>query len=265
MVDELHVTEARLEPLAEDGKKYERSTIQFPYGDLDDAVVVAKTLHRESGGHARIDQLVAWLGHKALDSGGFRTKLATARVFGLIETTREHASLTPLGQRVIDPEQEAQARVEAFLAVPLYRVVFDRYRGRLLPPDVGLEREMVNLGVAPKQGEKARQAFQRSAAQAGFFGQGRDRLVLPAFASNGEATHPPAESDSAGARPVDRSRQPVRLGGGGEPPGPGRHPLIDGLFTTLPPANSRWSQEKRKQWLQAAEAIFGLVYADDEA
>jgi len=36
--------------------------------------------------------------------------------------------------------------VESFLRVPLYRAIFDRYRGVKLPPDAGLESEMVGLG-----------------------------------------------------------------------------------------------------------------------
>ena len=49
----------------------------------------------------------------------------------------------------------------------------------MLPPAAALEREMGQLGVASKQTGKARQAFERSAEQAGFFAHGADRLVMP--------------------------------------------------------------------------------------
>ena len=71
--------------------------------------------------------------------------------------------LTDLGKRIVDPETHDGARAEAFLRVPLYRAIFDRYRAVKLPPDPGLESEMVGLGVSTKQTERARQVLQRSA------------------------------------------------------------------------------------------------------
>ena len=90
-------------------------------------------------------------------------------------------SLTSLGRRAADPAQRGSAGRDAFYTVPLYLSVFQKYTGHLLPPAAALEREMANLGVAKKQTSKARQAFERSAEQGGFFGQGRDRLVEPTF------------------------------------------------------------------------------------
>jgi hypothetical protein len=77
----------------------------------------------------------------------------------------------------VDPHLGPQARVQAFLTVPLYKALFENYRGFTLPRDVALEQQMVSLGVATKQKQKARQAFQRSAEQAGFFAHGRNKLV----------------------------------------------------------------------------------------
>ncbi len=236
----------------------ERSAIQFPYGDLDDAMALVRTVHQRSGQQCTVDQLAAWLGHASVESGGYRSKLATARVFSLVSTNRQTISLTPLGMQAVDPRREAQARVDAFLSVPLYKAIYDKYRGRLLPPDAGLEGEMVALGVATKQKDKARQAFQRSANQALLFSQGRDRLVLPPGAVNGEGHGRPSDPVPLDAQLSEPSQPPLAFSGSGR--GPGRHPLIDGLFQTLPAAGARWSQEERKQWLQAADAIFGLVY-----
>lgn len=40
------------------------------------------------------------------------------------------------------------------------------------------------------------------------------------------------------------------------------HPFVSGLVETLPVTGSEWAQEDRKQWLEAAEAIFKLIYRD---
>ena len=266
---------------SEDGKRTrERSRIVFPYEDLDEAVTIAKTIHSNSGDRCSADQLAFWLGHGTVDSGRFRIKLSTARIFNVIEVDRDRITLTPLGQLIVDPAHERHARVRAFLSVPLYREIFDRYRGRPLPPDVGLEREMQGLGVAQKQTDKARQAFQRSASQAGVFGPGRDRLVLPAgFALDDfdlpatEAPRPSPEPRAPEPRPQAPSQvasqfapsQPARDSGRGGGSGT-QHPLIEGLVQSLPQTSltdkAEWSWQERQQWLQTAMMVFQLAYTD---
>ena len=51
---------------------------------------------------------------------------------------------------------------------PLYKAIYDKYRGRGVLPSqaAALEREMVGLGVSDKV-NRARQTFERSAEQAG--------------------------------------------------------------------------------------------------
>lgn len=236
--------------------KRSRSTIQFPYGDLNHALEVTRAIHSNSGDQCTLDQLAAWLKHDNVDSGAFQGKVATARIFGLIETGRKQVNLTPLGSNAVDPQQERQARVDAFLHVQLYRAIFDKYRGRLLPPGVGLEREMANLGVSPKQTDKARQAFQRSADQAGLFAHGRDRLVMPADTS--------AEREVPGPetwQPQTVEGESRRGFGGGQPPSD-LHPFIQGLLGTLPAPDSVWPQDERTKWLETAQNIFGLIYKE---
>ena len=69
-----------------------------------------------------------------------------------------------------------------FLNVPLYKAIFDKYKGGVLPPQAALERDIIGLGVAEKQTGRARQVFERSAEQANFVEHGKDRLVMPAVA-----------------------------------------------------------------------------------
>jgi len=257
-----------------DGTKQrrQRSTIAFPYNDLQDAIAVAHAIHQNGGDWATDDQLAAWLGHEGIRSGAFRLKVSTARTFGLISVGREQITLTDLGNQIIDPQRNPrQARVSAFLSVPLYRSLYDSHRGRMLPPDPALEQVMVNLGVSVKQKDKARQAFQRSAKQAGFFDQGSTRLVLPSGISDSPISMP----GRGDADPVDevippRVEPPTprsdQVSGGGTsgdiPPvkrGTGNF-LIDGLFEALPTPGQPWSGPERKAWITLAEAMFDVVY-----
>lgn len=158
----------------------DRSTIEFPYQSLDEAVLVAKAVHLIGGQSCQIDQLAAQLKQTAT-GGAFRMRVLTAKGFGLVSSERGTViiNLTPMGSRICDPKQEAMARAEAFLEVPLYKAIYDKFRGTTLPPPGGLETVMATLGVTQKQKGKARQIFQKSANEAGFFKHGIDRLVMP--------------------------------------------------------------------------------------
>lgn len=235
---------ASTEATKAEASKYDRSTIAFPYSDLEDAFSVVDAIHSNAGIECTMDQLAAYL-KQSTKSGAFRLKLSAARIFGLIETERGAVSLTSLGRKAADPSLRAEAGRDAFFAVPLYRAVFDKYTGHLLPPAAALEREMANLGVAKKQTPKARQAFERSADQAGFFCQGRDRLVEPTFRGHSDP------------KPLPVTPKPMYGGGGG---GSDLHPFIVGLLKSLPEPNTLWPERERKKWLQTAENVFSLMY-----
>jgi hypothetical protein len=117
------------------------------------------------------------------------------------------------------------------MAVPLYSAIYEKYKGHLLPPMKALEREMLSLGVSSKQTDKARQAFERSARQAGFFEAGDDRLVRPRLeGAAGTLPVDQAPKTSDGAESSGAKGAPGRSsGGGGEPPlgKPLEYQLID--------------------------------------
>lgn len=237
---------------AEAGER-ERSTIEFPYMDLDDAISVAKAIHETCGASVcQHDQLAAKLG-LSMNSSGFRTRLATSRLFGITESAGGGVRLTGLGEAIVDPARDRAAKVAAFLNVPLYKEMHSIYLGKLLPSSSSaVERQMADIGVAQKQTGRARQAFERSATTAGFFGSGKNRLVKPAIA---EET-PPADPGKA--------KQPggggsAGTGGAGEVPGH-LHLMVQGLLLKLPAPDTQWSITEQAKWLQTAAHMFGLLY-----
>lgn len=121
--------------------------------------------------------------------------------------------------------------------------MFEKYRGSLLPPNDALEAEMVNLGVAPNQKDRARQVFLRSAEQAGYFQSGKDRLVPPSFSLADKLVTPDPKPDTGGSE-----KKSLR-----------DHPLIQGLFQMLP-EEGPWPSEEREDWVAAAKVNFQLVY-----
>lgn len=237
-----------------------KSTIEFPYLDLQNATEIAEGVHAVGGSSCDWDQLAAHL-KKAAQGGGFRLRMICAKQFGFVNYDRGRITLTSLGLRAIDAQQRRAALVDAFLTIPLYKAIFDKFRGTTLPPVAGLEREMQTLGVAAKQTDKARQAFARSAKYAGFFDFGSDRLVTP------KLTGDSLDSDRSivgNAADSDRDR-PHRGGSGGDDGGP-RPPIpaaILGLLEGLPAPGSPMNEKRKQALIAAFTATVGYLYPDE--
>lgn len=228
-----------------------RSTIEFPYLDLDNSVEIVKTVHEVEGDRCDWRQLATKL-EVAPEGGGFRMRMLTAKTYGLVTYERGQIMLTELGIRMADPAHEKRARFDAFLAVPLFKQLFDRLNGQPLPPVAAIERMVENLGVAPKQKDKARQVFQRAAKQAGLFDLSSDRLSMPPGLSQAARTPAPREELTL-----------AQTNGQGRGSGVGDyHPFIQGLLAKLPKPEADWPVDARVKWLTTAANIFDLMYVD---
>lgn len=177
----------------------DRSTIRFPYIDLEQSGELAIALHNSYGEKCTLDQLAAASGHQGTRSGAFLRKFAAAQIFGLIKKEGDVVSLTAIGESYVDPVASTTGKAEAFLSVELFSVTFNSFKGRILPPDAGLENFFKEKGVAEKQTTVARQVFRRSAEQAGFFKHGKDRLVAP---PDSRTIHPSAVENEIGMPPI---------------------------------------------------------------
>jgi hypothetical protein len=252
--------EVKVTSEASDGKR-EQSTIAFPYLDLDDAIEIAKAVHELHGSSCQMEQIAAHL-KQSPASSTFRLKVGTAKIFGLVTTGQGMVTLTPLGSQICDPQQEKAAKVKAFLTVPLYKAVYEQFKGAVLPPTNGFEAALGTLGVAPKQKERARQILQRSAQEAGFFQFGTDRLVEPAIKASASAASTMTvdqESEQQSEPEAEKRRKSSRDSGGED-----YHPFIQGLLRKLPQPDTDWPIEGRAKWLQAAINIFELMYTDSD-
>lgn len=233
-----------------EGEARQRSSIAFPYADLEDAEEITSKIHANVGGGAcEDDQLAAWLGLSP-KSSGYRVRIAAARLFGVIESPSAGAyQLTDLGKQIVDPQQVRGARVTAFLNVPLFSKMYEQHKGGVIPPSAAFERTIEGAGVAPKQKTRARQILERSADYAGFFEQGKNRLVKPGIAET------PAKLSE---------RDKVKEGGGGGGDGDERlDPMLVGLIDKLPRGAETWKVNDRITWLRAATVIFQLVYGTE--
>jgi hypothetical protein len=230
----------------------EQSTISFPYMDLEQGITVARAILGGGGVALSRDQLAGVMNLVAA-SGNFVQKVATARIFGLINANAGKYELTDLGFQIVDSDEKRQkkARADAFLTVPLYKRAYDEFRGKQLPPrPLGLEQAFVKFGVAPKQKSNARLAFDKSAQQAGFFPNGNDRLIEPIIGVVAVPERRPTAQEDFGDSSVATMPAPSSQ----------YHPFIQGLLDTLPEPNTNWTVDGRAKWLQAAANIFDLIY-----
>ena len=258
-----HVADAKR---AKTGDESGRSTIAFPLEDLANAIDLARAIHNHAGlVDCEDDQLATWT-NQSPNSPGYRAQVEAAQLFGLIDWRRSFRCyrLSELGRMIVEPQRTREARVRAFLNVPLYAAVYEKYEGGVLPPTAVFERDIQALGVAEKTKDRARRVLERSADQASFFEHGRDRLVRPRVSVRENADAPPAE--------LPRQEPIADKGTGGGSAGDDRaqrlHPFIQGLLDTLPgipdpKQKPEWPVADRAKWLQTAANIFDLIYAGE--
>jgi hypothetical protein len=188
-------------------------------------------------------------------------RVITARVFGLLNYERGTVTLTELGLRSVDTKFARTARVESFLAVPLFKAVFEKLKGAVLPPMAAIERTMEQLGVAPKQKTKARQVFMRSAKQAGFFQLDPERLTVPPNVEpfGGPKGNTPDSNSDRGGKNARRGR-----GGDGGDGDESIPSAILGLLHGLPAPGTPMLKKRRDALITAFTATVGYLYPDED-
>ena len=170
------------------------SGIAFPAYALSDSIDVAHAIHNKGGGYATREQTAAFLEYKSTSNGAYLSRVGAAKLFGLLVEENKTIRLKPLAIKILMPESDEErqsALIEAFFTVPLFKAVYDEYRGKDLPEGLGLRNALRNkFQVVPKRIDFAFRALFDSAQTAGFFNTrgNRSQLILPVvrFAAKSE-------------------------------------------------------------------------------
>lgn len=231
--------------------KEARTGPRYPVYDLDSAIEVARKLHERGGDQASNHALATYLGYSGIRNGAFISRLAAARLYGLIEGPTSGLRLTPRAHDAVSPdypEIEAQARLAAFESVPLFAAFFKEYEGKQLPPRQGMLNALeVKFGVPKSQSGSVLERLIDSAEQAGLFqiAGSRTKMVRPRV---------------EGERPPTRAQQPAEPERQQSSPSKSRLPtLIEGALDELP-RNDAWDEAQMKEWLDLFERVLRVVY-----
>lgn len=198
-----------------------RSNLKFPVYALADSVVAAKAIHEKGGGSATHDHLAAFLGYKGAKNGAFVNRVASAKLFGLIEGPPSRLVITGRAQKILMPinaGDHRQALVDAFMSVPLYAAIYRENQGKDLPPEFGMKNALRTMfGVVPGRIAEAYRAFMASADTAGFFEVrgSKTQLIMPMVLNLPPTAPPEGETEQS----------PVK-GGGGDDGNDGRPPTV---------------------------------------
>ena len=142
--------------------------------DLSAAMEVCRLID-SSGGAIAGDVLAPALGYSGTNNGAYLSRVASARLFGVVTGRGARFELTDRGHKILAGEEPgaSASRREAFLAVPLFRAVVEAAeQGRGTLSD-DLARWLVDeFGEVPAKSQTVADRLVSSAAQAGILTRG---------------------------------------------------------------------------------------------
>lgn len=243
------------------------SLIAYPYFDHDSSIKVADVIQNQAGGTCAPDFLASKLGYSSLKSGTYLTRVAAVRMFGYIITSQGNFVVTERGRTILSPvmpEDSINAKAEGFLSVPLFARVYTEFRGRTLPPDVGLRNLFGNTyGIVPDRVPQAVRVFQNSAEQCGFFHAGKDRLIRPQVSTSAaidvlaaEQAHKPEEASQL----TERRPSGGGSSGGSGGDGGGIHTALVGLLRELPGPGGSWTESQQQDFITAFTGLVKFIF-----
>lgn len=228
----------------------DRSRLHFPSYTLGSAVQLAEAVYQQHGTECTLPQLAASV-DRSPKASSFRQQVAAARAFGFFQRRAKAVELTDLGQAVNDPDRRVDALVDAFLSVGLFKELYKRYEGNVLPPSAGLEGVLQELGVAAEAARRARRVFHRSAADAGLFAAGSNRLVRPS-----SSIRPPLEAETS----ATSGDTPATDAAASSLPSESVDPVLGALVQKLADKDNFKDVNQRKQWFEIFRLTFEMVY-----
>lgn len=154
-----------------------------PAYDLDEAILVAKALLQEYGGHPATPLDVAAAMDLTPTSGKFRMLCGASIAYGLTSGGYNAAQIVPtsLARQIVDPQEEGAdlaSKREAVMKPRILRELLSKYSGSPLPrEDIGMN-VLKGMNVPPDRTKQVWDMVLRSADSVGFLQTIKDRKYV---------------------------------------------------------------------------------------
>jgi len=112
----------------------ERSPL-YPIFSINETIDFVKEIVKIGGKRVSVDTIASVLG-TSVKTNSFKSKISTAKQFGLIRGSGGAVEVTDLAKRIVYSVNEQDTRqviVESFLSAPLYQKIAERYENQALP------------------------------------------------------------------------------------------------------------------------------------
>ena len=211
-----------------------------------------------AGGSIGPDILAPALGYSGSNNGAYLSRVASARLFGVVSGRGARLELTERGRRILagsEPEA-SRARREAFFAVPLFAAVSDDVasRGGLLPDDI--PGWLVDgFGETRSKARAVSDQMIASAVQAG--------LLRATPKGTWQFTRDPVDFTAVDNAASQRRSNPVSFRRGARSPGMGEVAVADGglWLDEAPDGHSARTPWWRRWAVVGAAAVVLMVVA----
>ena len=247
----------------------QQSDTQFPYHNLARSVEVARAISDQGGGVCTRHQLAPMLGYTGVKNGTFLTRISAAKMFGLVEQDGTDLRVTPRGRAIVAPVDEsavANAKLEAFFSVELFRRVYEEYKGTSLPSGAGLQNLFgADYGVVKSRRVPTVGILMASAEEAGLFESraGRSQMVKPVV-SGYQRSQQEVQPQDGGPGHATKAGGGGGNGNGGDQDAGGIDPAIIGLLQRLPPGGTPLGTKEKDRLIAAFTSVVEFIYPDQE-
>ena len=120
---------------------------------LKQSVDLAMKIYEDAGGNSSLDELASITGNTQ-KSSAFVAKLSALKNYGIVVANDNKVKLSDIGERIATPEDQADKNAglkSAFLLVEPFKVVYDKFVGKLLPQGEFLKNSFSNQENIPQQ------------------------------------------------------------------------------------------------------------------
>ena len=113
----------------------ERSPL-YPVFSINETLIFVQEIVKIGGKKVSVETVATVIG-MSVNTNSFKSKISTAKQFGLIRGSGGAVELTDLAKRIVyavSDYDKQKTLVECFLSAPLYRKIAERYENQAVPP-----------------------------------------------------------------------------------------------------------------------------------